>query len=181
MGKITIEKLKQEVNEGEFDCGNSSINSQIVQSYFPTLLQHCSTFECKIGKTTVGYFMFYFVTINFDNCPEVIAQYYTTLITQICSLHIGYIAVTTEFQKKKIGTYILKYIIYKVMQYCKEMPISVITVDALKERFEWYRQNGFQAFDETKMQDCNPTILMYRSCIVDSNLVNNYVIDRTEV
>ena len=174
MGKIVIEKLEHEVPEQVFDCGNSSINRQIQESYFPTLLQYCYAYQVSISGQVVGYYMIRLRTISMESAPKALQEYESSLVNNCSAVHIGYIAVDKKYQNNKIGTYILKTIIIQVLRLCQQFPIAVITLDALKDKYEWYRDRGFAAFDERNLEDSDITIPMYVSCILNQEAVDNY-------
>lgn len=174
MGNIVIEKLDHDVPENAFDCGNASINLQIQQSYFPTLLQHAYAFQVSLSDQIVGYYMIKFKTINLENAPEEVGEYSSSLINDCSALHISYIAVDERYQKKEIGTNILKVIVLQALNLCKKFPITIITLNALKDKYQWYRNNGFVAFDESDLEKEQVTIPMYMSCILDKNAIENY-------
>lgn len=174
MGKIVIEKLDHDVPKQVFDCGNPSINRQIQESYFPTLLQYAYAYQVSISNQVVGYFMIKFRTINLEKAPSEISEYSSSLVNDCSALHISYIAVDKKYQNHKIGTYILKTIVIQVLKMCQRLPITIITLDALKDKYEWYRERGFVAFDEKDLSTAEVTIPMYVSCILNKDIVNNY-------
>lgn len=174
MGKLEIKKLNHDVINGVFDCGNDSINRQIEESYFPTLLQYSYAYEVSVSNCVVGYYMIKFRTIKFELLPVELKDYYSSLIKDCCALHINYIAIDKKFQGRKIGTNVLKIIIAQVVNICNQWPITIITLDALKEKYEWYKKIGFLAFSEEDVASKDITIPMYISCILNKEAVNNY-------
>lgn len=113
-------------------------------------------------------------TINMQYAPSEIQEYDTSLLSNLSALHIHYIAVDKKYQKKSIGTTILQTIIAQGLNICKQLPITLITLDALKDKYEWYKARGFQPFDENDLKKEITTIPMYMSCILDQTAVNNY-------
>lgn len=175
MAQLEIVKLKEEVPLKLFSCGNSSIDIQIKQSYYPTILQHASAFQISTDKQILGYYMLKFLKINIQSCPENISDYYSEICNDLYSVHIKYLAVDSRFQNKGIGTNVLGYIIKAVNELCIFWPIRLITLDALKEKYDWYRQKGFQAFQESDLHNGSPTICMYMDCLLDIEAFNEYI------
>ena len=62
MGRMSIKKIESDISKS-FDCGNSSINSLVYESYYPTILQHAYAFEVRVDERITGYFMCRFSTI----------------------------------------------------------------------------------------------------------------------
>lgn len=174
MGKIIIKKLDHDVASGTFDCGNDSVNRKIEESYFPTLMQYSYAYEISISGCVVGYYMIKFRTIKLSYAPSVIREYYCSLIEDCCALHISYIAISEKFQGRKIGTNVLKTLIFQILGLCDKWPITIITVDALKEKYDWYKSIGFLPFDDEDSKGEDITIPMFMSCIPDKEAVDNY-------
>jgi len=174
MGKIVIQKLKYDVQSGSFDCGNESINRLIQESYFPTLLQYSYAYEVSVSGQVVGYYMIKVKSVKLEKAPSEIREYESSIVHDCCALHISYVAVDKKYQNKKIGTYILKCIVAQTLNICQKFPITIITLDALKDRYDWYKKRGFVAFDENELETMETTIPMYVNCILDKEAVNNY-------
>lgn len=174
MAKISIEKLDHDVLEKEFDCGNSSVNMQVQGSFYPTLLQYAYAYKISISDNVVGYYMIKFRTIKMEKAPSEISEYTCSLIDECNAVHIKYIAIDKKYQRKTIGTYVLKTIIVNVLNLCQKFPITLITLDALIDKYDWYKKNGFVAFNEDELQDSQLIIPMYINCILDKKAVNDY-------
>jgi len=177
MGKLAVRKLCYDVQEGTFDCGNGSINRCIYESYYPTLLQHAYAFQVLVDDIIVGYYMIGFERYLFDDdaLPEEVNDYRSTIVNTVPAIYVKYIAIQKEFQNRKIGSSLLKYIVDRVFVLCKDFPVSIITLDALKEKYQWYKKNGFLPIDENAMRDQEPTIKMYMKCILATDDVNDYI------
>lgn len=175
MSKISIERLRQDVQLEEFDCENASLNEQIVESYFPTLLQYAYAYRVIVDDRVVAYYMIKFKTIHMDIAPDEIAEYTTSIVNDCSAIHIKYIAVDKMYKNHGIGTYILKTIVAQALRLAQQFPISLVTLDALSDKYEWYIKRGFKAFSEKELQKNEPTIQMFMKCILDMDTVNNYV------
>lgn len=174
MVKINIERLRQDVQIGNFDCENPSINGQIEESYFPTLLQYAYAYRVSVDGRVVAYYMIKFKTIHMDIAPDELAEYTSSVVNDCSAIHIKYIAVDKVCKKQGIGTYILKTIVAQALRLCQQFPISLVTLDALTDKYEWYKKRGFKAFSEDELQKNEPTIQMYINCILNKEAVNNY-------
>lgn len=174
MAVFQVSKLQSEISGGVFDCGNPSINSLILDSYYATVLQHAYGYKVSCEGIVIGYYMLKFLKIKLDNCPESISDYRSSFCNDCFSVHIKYIAVDTKFQKQGLGSGMMKYIIKLVFGLCEHWPIRLITLDALKEKYEWYKSLGFLAFDEDDLTSDEATIHMYLDCLLNPRLVNNY-------
>ncbi|MDO4343711.1 MAG: GNAT family N-acetyltransferase [Eubacteriales bacterium] len=174
MAMIEISKLSGEMNNS-FDCGNNSINALIVESYYATILQHAYGYTAIVNGQVVGIYMLKFMKIVLEQGPECLSDYKSDICNDCFSVHIKYIAVQVGEQGKGLGRLILKYIITEVMKLCQNWPVRLITLDALKEKYEWYRSIGFVAFNEEDQKDNDSTIKMYLDCLLDKELVDSYV------
>ena len=174
MGRMLIKKIESDISKS-FDCGNSSINSLVYESYYPTILQHAYAFEVRIDERIMGYFMCRFSTIEIETCPEEIADYMSDNFKSCASLHIEYIAIDKLYQGYGIGRSVMNHIIQWSKRLCKMYPVRLITLDALKEKYGWYQDLGFLAFDENDIDDSSPTIRMYIDCLLEKELVYNYI------
>lgn len=175
MAKIVIDKLEHEVLSKKFDCGNDSINRKIPESFFPTLMQYAYAYEVLHDTKVVGYYMVNIRTIRIEDGPDCISEYSSTLIDHFSVLHINYIAVDKRSQRNQIGTGIMRFIVSQAKELCKQAPITAITLDALKEKYDWYTNLGFIAFDDSELENDNPTITMYMICLIKPEDVNNYI------
>ncbi len=51
-------------------------------------------------------------------------------------------------------------------------PVRLIVLSALKERYEWYLKNGFQAIREEDLQNQEETIEMFMDMLQEKQLYN---------
>lgn len=174
MGRMSIKKIESDISKS-FDCGNSSINSLVYESYYPTILQHAYAFEVRVDERITGYFMCRFSTIEIEACPDEISNYMSENFKKCASVHVEYIAIDKFYQGYGIGKSVIYHIIQWSRNLCRVYPIRLITLDALKEKYEWYQNLGFLAFDENDMADSSPTIRMYIDCLLEKELVYNYI------
>lgn len=172
MAELSFQKIEKEIKS--FDCGNDSINRQIKEAYFPHILKLAYTFQVSCKGKIVGYYMIKFLNIRISDCPEPIESYYVSEFDKCCVFHIGFLAVDKEFQKHGIGSAVLRTLIADAKRLSKQYPLLLITIDALKEKYEWYRQKGFRAFDERDQENNETTIRMYIDCVEDRDIISRY-------
>lgn len=173
MAELSFRKIEKEIKS--FDCGNPSINCQIREAYYPHILNFAYTFQVSFKDKIVGYYMIKFLSINICDCPEPIKSFYVTDMDKCCTFHIGFLAVNKGLQKQGIGSAVLTTLIADARRLSRQYPLLLITIDALKEKYEWYRQRGFRAFDEKAREDDKSTIRMYIDCVEDRDVISRYI------
>lgn len=170
MTNIRIIRLQHEVVPGSFDCGVTSINNQIENSYYPSMLQYQYSFEILGNDIPIGFYVCSFRKIPIDAGPKDIAEYSVDTIKAYYSLDITYFAIARQYQNYGIGSMVLDMLIKQTMQNCSIYPIRLITLDALKEKVEWYKKRGFRLFKENDVLDTNTsTVTMYVDCLLSEN------------
>lgn len=175
MGRMEMKKLNHDTCDRVFDCGNASINKLITESYFPTILQHLYCFEVTVDGEIIGYYMYGFQMIKLEECPEEIREYYSSLSNVCYTINLKYIAVASQYQHRGFGSIILCSIIKYTHEMCKNWPVRMITLNALKERVDWYQRNGFKMFNELDAQNDNITeVKMYMDCLLNPDKVKEY-------
>ena len=75
----------------DFSCGNASIDQQIRESYFATLLKQAYGYRIELQGKTVGYYMLYFKNINLQTMNNIMGDEYDGgLINYYMAVHIRY-------------------------------------------------------------------------------------------
>lgn len=115
MAEIRCPLMDKEVDG--FECNNSSIEEQVRDSYFITLLKQAYGHQIIIDGQIVGYYM---------------------------AMHIRYLAIDKRVQHRGIGTIVLRGILAEIIELSKKYPIRIITIDALTEYYDWYKNIGFK-------------------------------------
>ncbi len=153
-----------------FKCGNKSIEDKIVGTlpYELLLLRRCHTYEIKYNGVTVGYYMVGLKQFDLDQFPEPIEDHVVNNFKDLYTLHIEYIAVGTPYQRKGIGSSVLKKIIRDTEKISEILPLRLITMDALKEYVEWYQQFHFKSCGEES--DNSAVELMYLDLVPNSDI-----------
>jgi len=175
--KLHTAKLTSNVPPHSFTCGNSSIDEKISNSYELTLLQHAYAYQVIISNTIVGYYMLKLRRIDLENClidNEEISDYYVTPCTECFSMHLEYIAVATVYQHRGIGKTLMGIIIKYLQNLSQSVPIRLLTLSALREKYDWYRQIGFLPFSQSELDSTSPTIEMYMDLLIDKNRFDEY-------
>lgn len=128
-----------------FKCANPSIEIQVRDSYFITLLKQAYGHKIMIGDRVVGYYMLYFKGIQLDEVNRIMEEEYQSgMADYYMTMHIRYLAIDERLQHKGIGTRVLQGIIVEILKLSKIYPIRLITIDALSEYHEWYKAIGFK-------------------------------------
>lgn len=60
-------------------------------------------------------------------------------------------------------------IINSILRLAEKFPVRLITIDALKEYYDWYKRKGFLPFDKADIDDGKPIIRMYLDCLSIEN------------
>lgn len=174
MTVIKIQKINEQSQLDSIDCGNNSINKMMRDSYYPTILQHAYCYVVSLEGKPVGAYMIDFMKIRLEECAEDVAAYESNYFSECVSVHLKYIAVDKAYQKRGIGTQALLYFIRQVNIICEEWPIRLITLEALKEKYGWYCNIGFKAFNIMDIDNDGETIKMYMDCIKCPDLVETF-------
>ncbi len=127
----------------DFDCGNTSINQQIKNSPYINALNLASAYEIKIGNRVVGYYMYHIINIRYKDLAGDISEYYDERFTSITSFYIDYIAIDKKYQRKGLGTVVLRDIMKELTKKGKVLPIKAISFDTFDYLVKWYEKNGF--------------------------------------
>ena len=105
---------------------------------------------------------------DLDQFPEPIEDHVVNNFKDLYTLHIEYIAVGTPYQRKGIGSSVLKKIIRDTEKISEILPLRLITMDALKEYVEWYQQFHFKSCGEES--DNSAVELMYLDLVPNSDI-----------
>lgn len=128
-----------------FKCANPSIEQQIRDSYFITLLKQAYGHQIIIDGRAIGYYMLYFKGIKLEEINKIMdEEYESSMADYYMAMHIRYLAIDERLQHRGIGTRVLRGIIVEILRLSKIYPIRIITIDALSEYHEWYKTIGFK-------------------------------------
>lgn len=181
MAKLMFNKVTESVKETDFDCGIDSINEYIKESYFPSILQQCTTFEVKLDDKVLGYYQILFREIKMEMFPDDISDVTCEIKEDtISSVHIRFIAIDKKYQRKKIGTEIVRVIIKRVEELADFWPIRVITIDAINNLISWYEKEGFVKMKSNSEGQDGFTCAMYFDCIKNRDELTDYLERMTE-
>ena len=180
METLCFKKVTRDVESTEFDCGIASINEEINNSYYPSLIREASAFSISRGDKIVGYCAVLFKEIELDDFPEKVSEYETEWKEfKIAVVHIKYIAVRKEYQGKGVGTAILRTIIAKVRKLAETWPIRVITMDARNELVNWYLKENFAKMLVNPTQQEGVSTAMYIECNPFTEELEEYISSNT--
>lgn len=183
MGTLIFKKVTESDLDRRFDCGNISINNYIKESYYPLITQQAYTYSIMDGKTNslLGFCQFMFREIQITKFPDDISEYFDEIKEEITAVHIRFIAIDCQYQKKHLGTAVMKSIIKHVKKLSRDWPIRVITIDSVilndqeNNLVKWYKSLGFkELMSNTPGQD-GVTVAMYFDCMNFSDELKAYV------
>lgn len=175
MAEFESEILEHDIHG--FKCGNDSIDRQIEESYFATLLKLSYAYEFRLKSENeetkgpiIGYYMVYLERIEVDEVNAIQKdEYQCSLQTPFyTAFHIGYIAVDERIHKKHFGRKMLECIVKDAINLSREIPIRVITLDALTQYHDWYLENGFN--DVPGIESDGITIKMFYNCMTEEEI-----------
>lgn len=170
MAKLRTERLRRDLKESSFDCGNIGINEQIRESYYLDLLRYVHAFEIFVDNKSVGFYQIGFRRIYLSSCPEDISDYSAAGIDWCFSLNVQYIAIDKNYQGCGIGSMVLLSILNKARVLSMNYPVRLVTLLAVRERVQWYKDRGFKMFDESEIENLhNHEIDMYIDLLSVSN------------
>lgn len=176
MGELQFKIVSRKVEQSNFDCGIESINADIVNSYYPTILQHAYAYSIIANNRIVGYFQIMFRDIELNDLPEDISEYDSgKKENKISAVHINFIAIDKRYHRNNLGTFTLRIIIEYVRQLTQRWPIRIITIDARNELIHWYKEEGFLFMPHNRVGQDGVTRAMYMDCFRYQKELNDYI------
>ena len=175
MEQVKSDCVTKEIENTSFDCGIDSINEYVKNSYLPFLLQEAYTYELTSRGVVLGYYQIMFKEIKLLSLSEDFSEYESDIANdKTTAVHIRFIAVAKEWQRRKIGTAIMHTIIKKIETLSFSWPIRVITLDAVVYLVEWYRKLGFHEMKENPHEQDGVTVAMYYNCMHNQKKLKEY-------
>ena len=160
MGQISYRLLSEDIIINEFTCGNPSIDQMLKDGFYSTLLKQGFCYEIVIRDRIVGYFFYTYILVSCND--ENMDSYCSTLMGfNYPALHIKFIAIDKKFQRKKIGTNVLRLFISNARKLHKDFPVRFVVIDALKDLESFYSKLGFQPVDDQDISANLSTIRMF--------------------
>ena len=176
MEELDIRLVTKDVGNKPFDCGVGSINSYVLESYYPSIIQHAYTYCLKYNDLVLGYYQVLFRDILLDYFPDEVSEYDAGLKDgKITAVHIRFIAIDKQYQHNNLGTNVLRIVIKQVIELSKKWPIRVITIDAINTLVKWYEREGFRKMVENTPGQDDVTEAMYFDCMLYSDELERYV------
>ena len=167
MSEIKCPLMDKEVTG--FKCANPSIELEIKDSYFITLLKQAYGHKIMIDDIVIGYYMLYFKGIKLAEINEIMGEEFESNMSDYyMAMHIRYLAIDERLQHQGIGTRVLKGIIAEILRLSKVYPIRIITIDALSEYYEWYKSIGFKDIPGRNLDGI--TYPMFMDCMSKTEL-----------
>lgn len=102
MGTLEFRRVTKDVENREFDCGISSINEYVKDSYFPSIAQHAYAYNIVYKNLSIGYIQFLFRDVELDCFPDEISDIDPGVKKNTLSaLHIRFLAIDMPYQDIK--------------------------------------------------------------------------------
>lgn len=174
---LCIEPIEYQQDLVGHDCGNYSINTTVMQSYYPHILKQAKTYKILLSDIIIGFYCISIGSINLENSNSDIADYYHGT-PEYGFLKLNYLAVDKSLQNKGIGSTILKMIVVEAHSLCQRYPIRLLVIDALTEKVEWYKKRGFRVlFQKQNDSENRETVKMFIDLISDQDrlIVEKYI------
>lgn len=161
----------------QLDCGNDSINKKLEEAYFADMLRQGYTYEISVADIILGYYMITFRKYIVGDWKAEEMNYASGLSESYFTLHLQYILVDKKYQKKGIGTVVLKKIISDAKKLSNEWPIRFLTLNAVSDKYKWYEKCGFLPMNDEEINNSSYEIGMFLDCIDDKNKskLNEYI------
>lgn len=147
MNDITLEPLDKDVGIQVFDCGEPQINELINKAYYPHILHQINAYTIKVAGAIVGYVAISVVGVSLDMSDGDISDYCDGCST-FGAVKINFIGIDKRVQRKGIGTAVIKILIKRIMNYGKDLPIRILTLDAISTKIDWYKERGFKCLNQ---------------------------------
>lgn len=146
-----------------FRCNNSSIENFLKQeAYYLTIAKECSTTLVFDSDELIGFFSLRSSMIEVMIDGE---------IQNFPCLDIARIATSSSKQNQGYGSEILKYI-FKIAHTVNE---RFLTLEALIEHYDWYKNRGFLPLIEEETISSNTYGLIYMVAdLYDEELINQF-------
>ena len=168
MSTIRIELLDNEDGLCFFDCDNTSINEQVRNSYFATIVKKGYAYSISLDNKAVGYYMLSLVSVeNYSDRYD--SGHFGT---KFAALKIEYLAIAKMYQKLGFGRCVLDIIIKQAKDLCERIPIRYLTLDSLTEKVYWYKKAGFICYPKA-FETTSSTTVMYLD-FVKSETIDKY-------
>lgn len=163
---FVLTKISGDPDMSRFSCGTHSIDALIKESYYNTLLRYQTTLQILCQDIVVGY-----VSLRCKNICSAESQngkFFT-------ALYIEFLGIDVTYQRRGLGTKIMKYLIHYARTLHSKYPIRYVAFDALTTLVDWYKSFEFKA--DTKqpsafstLTDNGSTVLMYLDLIDPAEL-----------
>ena len=162
--KIKIELLKDDLDLHQFDCNNSSINEQVKESLFTTLIKKGYAYKICLDDEVVGYYLISLASV---------VNYSGTYDPQkLCTaIKLDYLAIAKKYQGKGLGHKIIDYLVRYARDISHSLPVRYFTLDSLSGKERLYASCGFLHHEGG--DSLSPTTTMYIDCI-DEKAIEKY-------
>ena len=139
---IAIEKLTEEHDAYNFDCGDKDLNEFIQEDALTEKYEGWNQTYVAVQKGTKKILGFFAISNDSFAITLEVKKEKEKPYPQIPATKIGRLAVDKDYQNKGMGKFLVKYAIgFVTDQICKNTGCRYITVDSYPDKVEWYLKN----------------------------------------
>lgn len=168
VNRLFVRPIREDFNLDGFNCENGSITLKIKEGYYASLLKQAYAYEICIEDIVIGYYSLSIESFTYEDEYSVSPE-----ATGYAAIRLNYLAIDKNYQYQGLGTKVLSYITQQVNKYSKVLPVRFLSLDALRDKVEWYSSRGFQFYDERELGGKSDTVAMYMD-FCDIHQVKNY-------
>lgn len=165
MSELRLAVMNEDNYPDGISCGVASIDNLIKDAFAKTLFKQAKAYNIVLDNIIVGSCMVRFTSIEDE-------EYYVADYTYT-AIELVYIAIDKRIQRNGVGTKVLKILIEKAKNIADNFPIRFFTLNAFKNRKEWYVSNGFREYPRIEDERYPDTIPM-RIDFINRDLAEKY-------
>lgn len=155
--ELIILSLKENHNLSSFECESSELNDFLKNDALidqRNLVNRTSL--CFWKDELTGFFSLVADTIETKNVIDGIESYQ---YRKYPAIKIARLAIDSRFEKRGIGTYLVKVIMGQVISICSNIGCRYLLVDSKIESTSFYEKFGFKVAEKNKKKDFIPMYL----------------------
>jgi GNAT superfamily N-acetyltransferase len=151
---IKVVPVSKAIAKKPFNCGIEELNRYFKQFAFPNDKKNIGKTFVAISHTDLlqplGYYTVSMAQILFSELPEDLKKGLPKY--PIPAMRIGKLAIDMQYQKKGLGSFLLRDALLRAIRISSEIAIYCILVDALNEKAKnFYLKFGFIPFPATPL------------------------------
>ena len=151
---ISIVPVSKAITKKPFNCGIEELNQYFKQFAFPNNKKNIGKTFVAVSETNplepLGYYTVSMAQILFSELPEDLKKGLPKY--PIPAMRIGKLAIDVQYQKQRIGSFLLRDALVRAINISSEIAIYCVLVDALNENAKaFYLKFGFIPFPATPL------------------------------